>query len=317
MKRICIFLALVALLALANVFATPQSTAFTFQGHLQQNGTPTSGSHDLTFTLWDAASAGTQVGSTIAQTGYPIASGVFTIDLDFGASAFGGSQRWLDIKVDGNELTPRQPVNSTPVAQYALSAPNGLSITGTTSSSQFTNDRLYTGITLTGQNLPMVMQTLPALSPAGSSQQAGYTGAVDVYNLTSATMTPVSISGTGPAAGKASTTDMRMVVAMDAAYTGIAGHLFSGIPYQKLQVDVVRTSGGPIVQSYCYGNLYVTALQPMPQAGVYEMSLVVSQIGFRVAKVGTNGTISGYAETGWDLVQNAKIAAPCVTPTPP
>ncbi len=316
MKRICKLFALVALLPLANAFATPQTTAFTFQGHLQQNGTPTSGSHDLVFTLWDAASGGGQVGSTITQTGYPIANGVFTIDLNFGTSAFGGAQRWLDIKVDGNELTPRQPVNSTPVAQYALSAANGMSVTGATSTSQFTDDHLYTGITLTGQNLPMVMQTSPALSPVGSSQQAGYSGAVDVYNLTSGLEQVVQFTGGSLTVGKATTTDVRMVVVLDSAYTGIANHLLTGSQYSKLQVDVLRAPGGPIVQSYCYGTAYITHLQPMPQTGVYEMSIAAGAIGYRVAKITSTGTVTGYVETGWDFRTNISAAAPCITATP-
>src|SRR6185312_2894995 len=124
--RIRIFAALAAMLLVSSAYATNQTTALTYQGHLLQNGTPTNGNHNLVFTLWDAASGGNQVGSTINQSGYPVANGVFNIDLDFGAAAFSGQQRWLDVSVDGTELTPRQPVNASPVAVYALSAANGM-----------------------------------------------------------------------------------------------------------------------------------------------------------------------------------------------
>ena len=184
MKRMSVIIYFAALFSVALftaslAFATAQSTAFTYQGHLLQNGTPTSGSHDMSFTLWDAASGGAQKGPTISQGGYPVANGVFTIDLDFGANVFTGAQRWLEVKVDGNALTPRQPINSVPVAQIVLSSTNGMSVTGTATSSQFTNDRLYTGVSVTGQNLPMVMQVTPAFNPAGTSKQAGYSNAVD------------------------------------------------------------------------------------------------------------------------------------------
>ncbi len=309
MKSISIFVFFAASLFASAAFAGPQSTAFTYQGHLLQNGTPTSGNHDLVFTLWDAASGGNQTGSTISQAGYPVANGVFNIDLDFGASVFNGQQRWLDVKVDGNELTPRQPVNSSPVAVYALSAANGMTVMGTTTGNQFTNDRLYTGVGLSGQNLPMVMTAKPAFNPPGTSQQSGYTGAVDVYSLTSAIAAPTG----GGGVGKPTATDLRLLVALDPAYSGIATTLFTGAHYTNLQIDVLQTANGnPILQSYCYGLVFVSGLQPMPQVGVYEMTIAAGQIGVRVAKVGAGGAVSGYTETGWSFVTNAPIQAPCV-----
>jgi hypothetical protein len=41
-----------------KIFA--QSTAFTYQGRLQDGGAPANGSYDFQFTLWDALSGGTQ-----------------------------------------------------------------------------------------------------------------------------------------------------------------------------------------------------------------------------------------------------------------
>lgn len=312
----CVFFAAFFVMPLAHSAA--QSTAFTYQGHLLQNGTPTNGSHDLSFTLWDAASGGTQKGPTITQAGYPVASGVFTIDLDFGANVFTGSQLWLDVQVDGNELTPRQPVNSSPVAQFALSAANGMTVTGTATSSQFTNDRLYTGVSISGQNLPMVMQAAPAFSPAGTSARVGYTGAVDVYSLTSGIANAVTIGSGGAGGGKATSGDVRVLVALDPAYAGIATKLFTGGHYNNLQIDVLQTANGnAILQSYCYGTAFVTSLQPMPQAGAYEMAILAGQIGSRIAQVGSTGTITGYVESGWNFITNTALTtAPCVAPAP-
>ena len=44
--------------------AAAQSTAFTYQGELKSDGQPASGLHDVRFKLFDAPTAGTQVGST-------------------------------------------------------------------------------------------------------------------------------------------------------------------------------------------------------------------------------------------------------------
>jgi hypothetical protein len=318
MKRLSVIIYFTALFTASLAFATAQSTAFTYQGHLLQNGTPTSGSHDLSFTLWDAVSGGAQKGPTISQGGYPVANGVFTIDLDFGANVFTGAQRWLEVKVDGNALTPRQPINSVPVAQIVLSSTNGMSVTGTATSSQFTNDHLYTGVSITGQNLPMVMQVSPAFNPAGTSKQAGYSNAVDVYSLTSQASNVVTVGGGGGGgAGKAALGDVRMLVALDPAYAGIAKQMYAGLHYDNLQIDVLQASGGSIIQSFCYATVFVSTLQPMPQTGAYEMAIQAGEVGTRIAKLSSAGAVTGYVESGWNFTSNTALTtAPCVTATP-
>ena len=47
---------------------------------------------------------------------WPVSDGLFTVQLDFGAAAFNGDTRWLEITVNGTLLTPRQRVNATPYA---------------------------------------------------------------------------------------------------------------------------------------------------------------------------------------------------------
>ncbi len=107
-------------------------TAFTYQGQLQRGGSPVDGPCDVAFRLYDAASAGNQVGSAISAT-VPITGGLFTVGLDFGAAAFDGDGRWLDIRVkcdgDGDYADlGRQELTATPYAHYALHAPwSGLS----------------------------------------------------------------------------------------------------------------------------------------------------------------------------------------------
>ena len=116
-------LSAVALLAISlPLFAnppTPQFTSFTYQGHLSRGGSPANGSFDMDFRLWDAETNGLPIGTPIHVSGYPVADGLFTIDLDF-PGLFVGNQRWIEVTVAGEVLTPRQPVNSVPVAQLAL-----------------------------------------------------------------------------------------------------------------------------------------------------------------------------------------------------
>ena len=75
----------VALALLAAVPASAATTAFTYQGKLTDSaGVPLTGSYDMTFKLFDAATAGAQVGSTVTLTGVNVSAGLFSVGLDFG-----------------------------------------------------------------------------------------------------------------------------------------------------------------------------------------------------------------------------------------
>jgi hypothetical protein len=119
---------------LATFLATPLpaqtfGTAFTYQGLLNENGTPVNGTRDLTFRLFDAPSGGNQIGSAIALSGVAVTGGLVTVSLDFGAGAFDGDARWLEIQIDATVLAPRRGLTPTPYALYAAEAGN---LSGTT-----------------------------------------------------------------------------------------------------------------------------------------------------------------------------------------
>ena len=105
----------------ANQADAQQTTAFTYQGQLRDGGTNANGTYAMTFKLYDAVSGGGQIGSTISNSA-TLANGLFTVNLDFGAGAFNGNARWLDITVATDTLTPRVQVLPTPYAQFAVVA---------------------------------------------------------------------------------------------------------------------------------------------------------------------------------------------------
>jgi len=122
MKRwlaVSAFSALVALLTLACVHA--QGTVFTYQGFLKVSGNPANANYDFQFSLWTAASGGTQIGSTLTLTSVPVQNGLFTVSLDFG-NVWDGSNRYLQIAVrpagsgSYTTLSPRVKINPTPYA---------------------------------------------------------------------------------------------------------------------------------------------------------------------------------------------------------
>lgn len=103
-----------------------QTTAFTYQGRLQNEGTVFSGPAEFRFTLWDALEGGTQLAATNPETiAGTVNGGLFTLPLDFGAEPFAaGADRWLQIALrtglgEFQVLTPRQRVVPTP---YAITA---------------------------------------------------------------------------------------------------------------------------------------------------------------------------------------------------
>lgn len=123
-----ILLAIAILLSSAAPPAGAQTvpTVFTYQGELKDNGAGVDASGArLLFRLWDAESGGTQVGADCLAYPVAIADGIFTAAVDFGASAFTGPARWLEIGVDLSGgttytwLVPRQRLTSAPTALYA------------------------------------------------------------------------------------------------------------------------------------------------------------------------------------------------------
>lgn len=118
--------------AAADAPKVAASSAFTYQGQLIDNDVPSNEAADLRFRLYDAASGGSQVGSTVDRLAVQVVNGIFTVDLDFGLSAFDGDARWLQIDVRSPAgsgsyvaLTPRQELTAVPYALRALSGGGG------------------------------------------------------------------------------------------------------------------------------------------------------------------------------------------------
>ena len=118
-------------LLLLLLLATPmlaQTTAFNYQGRLNEAGLRANGNYDFQFTIFDALNGGISVGSQ-QNLNVMVIDGAFSVSLDFGAGAFPGSARFLEIAVrkpGGNftTLNPRQPILSTPYSIKSLSATN-------------------------------------------------------------------------------------------------------------------------------------------------------------------------------------------------
>jgi hypothetical protein len=153
---------IIAALFLGLIFinlTNAQTSGFTFQGKLSDGGNAANATYQFEFKLYDANN--NQVGNTISDISATVTNGIFTVNLDFGASAFDGAARFLEIGVrpNGNAqsytvLNPRQAVASTPYAIRSLNANqantanNSLNLDGVpaaqyvqTADTRLTNDR--------------------------------------------------------------------------------------------------------------------------------------------------------------------------------
>ena len=121
-----------SLLIIATPLATAQvttevTTAFTYQGELEQSGSPATGEFDFEFELFDSASGGVVFAGPVTIEDVFVDGGLFTTEVDFGPNVFGMMDLWLEVRVrEGDstggftELLPRQKLNPAPLAQHAL-----------------------------------------------------------------------------------------------------------------------------------------------------------------------------------------------------
>jgi hypothetical protein len=102
------------------------ASKISYQGRLTDvDGNPLNGNYNLVFQLWDDATAGSQVGSDIVRNSVPVSNGLFTVELDVPQEAFNGQGLWLQVRVSGQTLSPRQELLPVP---YALSLKPGATI---------------------------------------------------------------------------------------------------------------------------------------------------------------------------------------------
>jgi hypothetical protein len=179
-RAACSFLALGFLIALPT--ARAQGTAFSYQGRLNDGANPANGSYDLTFSLYDAESAGNQVGSTITNIAVAVSNGLFVVSLDLGAGIFDGSPRWLEIGLSTNEagafelLSPRQAITTVPYAIYAGRA-------GSVAANSVTSDQLLTPLApADGQVLAYTGGSLSWRDPGAATSLWSLNGSDIYYN---------------------------------------------------------------------------------------------------------------------------------------
>ncbi|GJQ28707.1 MAG: hypothetical protein HBSAPP03_05910 [Phycisphaerae bacterium] len=174
--------------------AEPIGPGFTYQGDLREGGVPANGAYDLRFSLYDAASGGSQVATTLCVDNLNITGGVFAVSLDFGA-VFAGERRFLEVQVRGDTglgcgdasgfvVLSRQELTASPFATYAMSAASAATATTASNASLFNGQ----GPSFYQNAANLTIGTLPNGRLSGA-----YTGVLNFSNVGNA----YSGSGTG------------------------------------------------------------------------------------------------------------------------
>jgi hypothetical protein len=151
-----------AVLLLLVAGGRAQTTAFTYQGQLNNSNAPVTGAYDFRFQIYNANS--NVVAGPLTNAPVGVTNGLFTVTLDFGTGVFDGSTRTLEIGVrsygDTNAyvvLSPRQPLTSVPYAIQSLNSSNAVALTAPLPATDLTgiipNSLLSTNVAVLSNNV--------------------------------------------------------------------------------------------------------------------------------------------------------------------
>jgi hypothetical protein len=290
---LCLFTAL-TLLATARGQTT---TAFTFQGKLNDNGVAANASYDMQLKLYDTAApgTGTQIGATITLSAVPVTNGVFTVQPDFSANAFPGADRFVEVGVkpagSGNPfniLNPRQPITPTPYSLHSLSSVTANSATNATNASNATTATNSTQ--LGGQAASNYVQTNDSRLMDARAPLAGSTNYIQ--NTTTQEAGSFNISLNGTLGGTLSANAVN-----SATQYNIGGNRVLGASaaaentYAGILAGNVNTGGN---------NSFFGSQAGVSNAGGSNNSFIGDRAGFLSSSGGYNsfiGTYAGYHNT--------------------
>lgn len=128
---------------------SPTATAFTYQGILNDNGAPLTGSVDARFRLYTTQSGSMRIGPPLHQT-VSVTDGLLSTWLDFGDVPLSVSDaRWLEVTINGQMQSPRQRLMNAPTATKSLFAESAATAATATTATNATSAQsvAWSGIT--------------------------------------------------------------------------------------------------------------------------------------------------------------------------
>jgi hypothetical protein len=158
----CMLLGLLLSMAGSLAAVPVLSSGFTYQGSLDDGGSPANGFYDLRLSLHNAPSFGSIIAGPVVNSSVYVTNGLFSTVVDLGPGVFDGLPYWLEIEVRPaggggyTPLNPRQEITATPYALHAITA--GLAggvVGGVNDADANPANELNTGLGLDGTNLQL------------------------------------------------------------------------------------------------------------------------------------------------------------------
>ncbi|MEO0228186.1 MAG: hypothetical protein ABIL70_09085 [candidate division WOR-3 bacterium] len=311
-----------------NVRLSEETRAITqqinYQGFLRDSlGQPVTGSLNMTFSIYDAASGGTQLWSE-NQT-VSVDSGLFNVILgsvtQIPASVFTGADRWVQLQIGAQTLSPRTKITSmayayrafkADTAEYALASlptgPAGGDLTGTYPNPQIAPNAVTTSKIQDGA------VTMPKINQSGATlgQVIKWTGSAWAPGPDSAGGPP-----SGPAGGDLTGTYPNPTIANNAVNSAkIADNTVTSGDIQDGTIGMVDLSFTPATRPLSppvstdeIANGAVTSVKLSPPLSLTSTSTTISAStsGTNVAGISGDGGTNSYGVTGY--VNNATTYA--------
>ncbi len=252
----------------AIVFA--QTPEFVYQGQIQDGGVPANGNHDFEFYLFDQLAGGTQIGTMVPRNAVAVANGVFTVNLDFGATSFPGANRFLEMRVrvsGGGAFTtmvPRMQILSTPYSTRALNATTADSLTTTGSGNYIQNtttQQASSNFNVSGSGTVGSLTTsgaatfggigAPANAPAGQGRLY-FDTASSKFRVSQNGGAFVDLVGSGGLTGSGAANTIPMFSTAtsigNSAMSQLNGHIGIGLANPTAKLDLLGTGWGSVLR---------------------------------------------------------------------
>lgn len=92
---------------------------FTYQGNIRQNGFLVNGQRAMVFRVYDSSSSAVPLWTSAAMD-VTVSTGVFKADLKPSIADWEAGNLWLELEIEGNTLSPREELTSSPYAINSL-----------------------------------------------------------------------------------------------------------------------------------------------------------------------------------------------------